>query len=705
MVWAQVGTSELKKGQRFSVVVDGDDTAVGCIVLTANARFRPQKSFELMRVFTDRAGPAHDERILDIKDVNTPWTLKSYPTREIWEDRAEQIRQHILVALGLWPLPSKGPLKAEIFGRIERDDYTVEKVYFESLPGFFVCGNLYRPRGKGPFPGIACPHGHWSAGRLENSELGSIPGRCINLARQGFATFAYDMAGYRDSAQVQHRNFGGQREDLWGIGLMGMQLWNSIRVVDFLCSREDVDAARIGCTGASGGGTQTFMLTAVDERVRAAAPVNMISTHMQGGYICENQCNLRLDINNVEIAALAAPRPLLMVACTGDWTVDTLELEYPAVRDIYRLYGAQERVSAVQVDAPHNYNRETREAVYAFFGKWLGGGSGQKRREPAFAVEKDEDLLVFYDRPMPSHALDAEKLVEALMARTEKALSDFRPADSRGLKRLRQVLGLAMQHAVGAQMPGQDLFVRNMGRTRRESYIVQRLLLGRAEKGERAPALLYLPRPQRKRATATLVVHPQGKAALADQRRGRPGSIVGDLLDEGHLVLVLDLFMSGEYNSPFAPAERREDGGHFATYNQTTAACRIQDILTGLAYLLGREDVHRVQLLGLEEAGPWCLLARALAPEVARTAVDFHRFRADDDQAWIDRFFIPNIRSAGGMRAIAALCAPGALLVHKAGKRLPADWAQAAFRASGKSRQLQIREKRMNWGDVRQWLT
>ena len=705
MCWERVGQIELKKGRRFRLDAGAGEAAIGCAVLTPNGRFRPQDSFELSHIFLDKPGPVRDERLLDIKDVNTPWTLKSYPTREVWEARAAEIRQRILVSMGLWPLPAKGPLKAQVFGRVERQGYTVEKVYFESVPGFFVCGNLYRPRGKGPFPGVVCPHGHWGRGRLENSDLGSIPGRCINLARQGFVAFSYDMAGYCDSSQIAHRSFGGQREELWGIGLMGLQLWNSMRAVDFLCALEDVDAARIGCTGASGGGTQTFMLTAVDERIRVSVPVNMVSTHMQGGCLCENQANLRLDINNVEIASLTAPRPLLLVSCTGDWTVDTLEVEYPAVRAIYRLYGAEDRVSAVQVDAPHNYNRESREAVYAFLGKWLAGNSGQKRREPAFAVEKDEDLRVFHDRAMPAHALETQGLVEALITRAEKGVRSLAPTDGSSLKRMRQIVGTALRHTVNAQLPAaEDLYVRNMGRSRRQSYIVQRLQLGRKEAGERVPGLLFVPCPQRKRTTATLVVHPQGKTNLIDQRRARPGSVVADLLAAGHLVLGLDLFMSGEFCSPLQPFERREDVAHFTTYNQTKAACRIQDILTGIKYLLDREDVQKVQLLGIQEAGPWCLVARALAPEIERTAVDFQRFRADQDQAWIDQFYLPGIRAVGGMRSIAALCAPGALLVHNTGKHFPGDWAQAAYRANGKGRQLQVSEKRHSWAVVKEWL-
>ena len=244
-------------------------------------------------------------------------------------------------------------------------------MYFESLPGFFVTGNLYRPIGDGPFPAILSPHGHWAYGRLENSVTASVPGRAINLARQGFVVFTYDMIGYNDSWQLEHRLFGGPREKLWGLSMAGLQLWNGIRSLDFLESLPYVQRDRIGATGASGGGTQVFLLAAVDQRVAVAAPVNMISLHMQGGCLCENQPGLRVETNNVEIAATIAPRPLLMVSATGDWTSNTLEREYPAVRALYALQGAADRVHAVRFEAPHNYNRESREAVYAWMARWL----------------------------------------------------------------------------------------------------------------------------------------------------------------------------------------------------------------------------------------------------------------------------------------------------------------------------------------------
>jgi len=339
----------------------------------------------------------------------------------------------------LLPMPERTPLRPVVSGELKHDDYTVSKVYFESLPGFLVTGNLYRPIGQGPFPAILSPHGHWAYGRLENTPLVSGPGRAINLARQGFVVFTYDMIGYNDSIQLPH-TFGGRRESLWSLSLAGLQLWNSLRSVDFLESLPYVRRDAIGATGESGGGTQTFLLAAVDDRIAVAAPVNMISLSMQGGCLCENPPGLRLDTTNVEIAASIAPRPLLMVSATGDWTAKTMESEFPAVRALYTLVDAGERVHAIRVQAEHNYNRESREAMYAWMARWLQHAPADERRpERAFTPDPLNDLLVFHDRALPAGSLTAAALTEQWIDGSTRQLTTAKP----------DVLGRALRHALG----------------------------------------------------------------------------------------------------------------------------------------------------------------------------------------------------------------------------------------------------------------
>src|SRR5687768_2330393 len=216
------------------------------------------------------------------RGVNDTYAAPQFSSRAAWNIRAAHIRELILASAGLLPMPDRTPLNSNVFGDIPRPDYFVSKVYFESLPGFFVTGNLYRPIGDGPFPAVLSPHGHWTYGRLENTPTNSGPGRAIGLARQGFVVFSYDMVGYNDSQQLPH-TFGDRRANLWGLGLAGLQLWNGIRALDFLGTLPYVRRDALAATGESGGGTQTFLLAAVDSRVSVAVPVNMISLHMQGG--------------------------------------------------------------------------------------------------------------------------------------------------------------------------------------------------------------------------------------------------------------------------------------------------------------------------------------------------------------------------------------------------------------------------------------
>ncbi|MFN0103770.1 MAG: acetylxylan esterase [Bryobacteraceae bacterium] len=372
------------------------------------------KLFALVLALTAFAAAAEDAPSLP--NTNSHFTMPVAATRAEWEKRAAELRKQILFAAGLYPMPEKPPLNPQLFGKLERQGYTIEKVLIQSLNGYFLGGNLYRPAGKpGKFPAIVSPHGHWTYGRLEHQPLASVPARAINLARQGHVVFTYDMVGYNDTIQTPH-DFGSPKEQLWGWGPLGLQLWNSIRAVDFVASLPDVDADRIGATGASGGGTQTFLLAAIDPRVKFAAPVNMISAIMQGGSPCENAPGLRVDTFNVELAALIAPRPLLMVSATGDWTKNTMQEEYPAIKSIYRLYDRDPYLEAVQIDAPHNYNKDSREAVYRFFGKhMLRTSDFESLKEKPFNVEKLNDMLALHNRQLSGGALSYDHLVEQWM--------------------------------------------------------------------------------------------------------------------------------------------------------------------------------------------------------------------------------------------------------------------------------------------------
>lgn len=640
--------------------------------------------------------PPKDRRAVEIRHLNMAYAFQPYNSREEWLARAKDLREQILVSTGLWPPPERTPLNAEIFGKIERGDYSIEKVYFESYPGFYVTGNLYRPlRKTGPFPGIVSPHGHWTYGRLENQPLGSIPGRCINFARQGYVIFSYDMVGYNDSRQVDHRLIG-KPLSLWGIGSLALHLWNSIRAVDFLESLPDVDKTRLAATGASGGGTQTFLLTAVDDRIKVSAPVNMISHYMQGGDVCENIANLRIDTNNMEIGAMMAPRPLLMVSAAGDWTRDTPRVEFPAIQSVYKLLGAEDKVQTVQFFAEHNYNKDSREAVYAWFGRWLlGKTDASPFRERSFSVPSPADMLVFYGRPLPPNAKTEAQLIEYLIQSSERQLQSLKPRDGQSLNDFRKRMAPALRHALAAEYPE----ARNVLEYRMPDTMTaeaglgagQAVLLGRRGRGDRVPGTLWKPKSSTRSSAVTLLVHAEGTARLW----GEDADLVRSLVRAGHTVLSIDAFNTGS-----AKAARDMTDRFFTTYNRTDDALRVQDILTALAYLRKDAGTARVQLVGFGRAGLWGLLARALAPELERAVVDVDRFESGNDQAYLDSLYTPVIRRAGDFRTAVTLAPATRLLIHNTGGRFETDWAQNAYRAAQAESQLRVETAKLSPAEI-----
>ena len=650
-----------------------------------------EQHHELAHVFAEVSQRVNDARGGTPRNLNTPYTFPGY-TKAEWTEKVKALRQQIRVATGLVPVHEPTPLNAQIFGKIEREDYSVEKVYFEPFPGFFTTGNLYRPLGKsGPFPGIVSPHGHWERGRLEDIKRGSIPARCINFAKQGYVIFAYDMLGYNDSGQQIEHRYGSAHEGLWGLSAMGLQLQNSIRSIDFLESLPDVDKERIGCTGASGGGTQTFILTAVDERIQVSAPVNMISGTMQGGCLCENAPNLRLDVSNIEIGALMAPRPLLLVSATGDWTVNTPTVEYPAIRSIYAHFDAEDKVHQVQVDAEHNYNKESREAVYAWFAKWLlGAEDASAFKEVAYQVEPDDALLVFSERDMPPHALKQAEFLPTWVSRAQQAIEKRKPTHAAALETFREEMANALQHALGLDIPNSRelTLVEPEGAfptTYQANFSARHLVIGRKGIRDAIPTILFSPEPQVGHYPVTLIVHPEGKKKLIDAETGEPSSLIAALLRASHKVLLIDVFGTGEHND----YQRPEGTSYFTTYNRTAAALRVQDILTALRCFTGRGDVSEVNLIGIGEAGLWGLLAAGFA-DIANVVVDAAQFDNSSDAAYLETLPIPSLRKVGDFRTAGTLIAPHLLVIHNTGDAFDTGWIDEVYRNIGAGQQLLV---------------
>jgi len=375
------------------------------------------KSYQISRFTYYQRTPEEGKKHLDK-------LLASYTSLQTWESRKAELRQCFYKQLNLSPMPEKTPLNPIFTPKRKFDGYTVENVGIETVPGFWLCGSLYRPaKGKGPFPAILSPHGHFNSTDLnENGRYRPDQQiRCAMLARMGAVVFSYEMFGYGESllqiTPADHRTS----------FTSTMQTLNSIRVIDFLTSLPYVDANRIGVTGESGGGTQTFLLTALDDRVTVSVPVVMVSSYYQGGCACESGLPIHsctdLMTNNVEIAAMASPRPLLVISDGSDWTRDVPDIEFPYLKKVYGLYGKPELVENVHLaNEGHDYGVSKRMPMYDFMARHLGlnlkavKDKSGKIDESKVTIEKYDSQLVFgREGKLPAHALKGlDKIKEVL---------------------------------------------------------------------------------------------------------------------------------------------------------------------------------------------------------------------------------------------------------------------------------------------------
>jgi len=639
--------------------------------------------------------------------------VKDVQTRGEWERRRREIRTTLLLRAGLLPEPERTPLNARVFDERTGDGFVVSKVYFESLPGFLATGNLYRPAsGDGPFPAIVTPHGHWKYGRLQNSEQGSIPGRCIDFARMGFVVFSIDMVGYNDSFQFPHdpnksraqlradeplpyepRAFRGDfrfpEAELYGFNLGGMQVWNAVRAVDFLESLPYVDRDRIGATGASGGASQTIFLMIADERIKVAAPVNIIGAEKHPGCYCENMPGLWIDLSTIEMAAAFAPKPLLLMSAVEDpWTHGTPRREYPMIRRYYSFYDAGENIHNVHIDAAHNYNAETREAVYEWFCRHLNPRATPVRNPPPVSPEPKKlgDLRVFPDKVLPENALDYREIMRNWKAASERDIAGRFPVNASQLASFADEYRPLLALVLAAERPESSDLEHRTGESRRAGNMTcETVTVGRKGKGDCIE--LELVTPERVTRGTCVLVQPESHGALVSRPDGTLSPLCGELAGKGYRIVRVRGYASGRLR---IPAKTYDSFSWSWTYNRDNTLNGIQDIITALAYAGKTYSGDGITVLGIGSCGIPALMASAVSGSADRVVIDLDRSDPGYDGELAGLLPYGAIRRIGDVRTAALLLMNRPLTLFNAGATFEADWYRDAAGRTGCGGNLEI---------------
>ncbi len=680
-----------------------------------NLRYSLAVGFSLCWALTVSAEPIralpegqlpNDARLQPLKDLDGYFPFEPPASVTQWELRKEKVKRHLLVTLGLWPLPTRTSLNPVIHGKVDRGEYTVEKVFFESMPGFYVTGSLYRPKeARGKSPAVLCPHGHWNNGRFletpegevrrelaegaerfEDAARSPLQARCVQLARMGCVVFHYDMIGYADSQQIGMEiahGFKQQRPEMnldkeWGLfspqaesrfqSVMGLQTWNSIRSLDFVLGLPEVDSTRVAVTGASGGGTQTFLLCAIDPRPTVAFPAVMVSTAMQGGCTCENASGLRVDTGNVEFAGLFAPKPLGMTSA-NDWTKEMSQKGFPQLQRLYAMLGAPENVMLKRGEHfQHNYNHVSRTAMYGWINRHFHLGLPDPVLEKDFQRLTRQEMTVWDEtHPKPAAGPEFEKRVLRWWSEDASAQLETMEKDP---SLWRKTMGGAVAVMLGRTAGEiQGVAWEKTGKKDRQGYEEETGLIRYASAHEELPAVLL--RPAKPTKHVVLWLHSQGKQGLFEAS-GDPLSPIGALLGEGVAVLGVDLLYQGESlrdGKPLETAPRvknpREAAAYSFGYNPTVFAWRVRDILTAVACLKeGEYREAKIDAVAMGESGRWLAAAFSeLGPVLRKTVVETQGFRFGRVSNIYNPDLLPGAAKYGDLPTFLALGAPGALWI------------------------------------------
>jgi dienelactone hydrolase len=617
-------------------------------------------------------------------------------SRREWLDRRPRLRAAVLQALG--PLPEKPcPLEARVLGELKRPGFRIEKLIFQSRPDVWVTATAYVPEtAEGKVPAVLCVHGHWPWARRDPV----VQARCVGLVKLGFLVLAVDAFGagerYPEPAQGTYHGalFGGS---LWTVGqtLLGFQVYDNRRAVDYLLTRPEIDGDRLGVTGASGGGNQTMYAGALDERFRAVVPVCSVGSYQAylraACCVCEVLPGALRFTEEGDVLGLVAPRALMVVSATQDafqFSVGEAAKSLDRTRIIYRLLEAPEKLRHAVFDSPHDYNRPMREAMYGWMTRWLKNeGDGSPIAEREQSPEKPEDLSCFADRPRPKiflfppsfAAREARVFLSRLTERLPDHVEDWQATAVylRGLL-AREVFGV---------LPDRPRPTAQFDRPSvADGFAVTPLEL-KSEPGLTLPAVMKSSVRQGARQPACIVLHLKGKAEALAQ------PVTAALLARGWTVIAPELRATGELR-PGGDAVGRAPGHNSAEHalwiGRPLLGQWVFDILCALDWLALQPtlDPRRVAIVGFDQAGivALCAAGQSDARLTAVATVGMTTSYVTDSgypDGWHMGLLAPGILHAGDVAQWAALLAPRSLAlvdgITTQGRKLTERYLREAY--------------------------
>lgn len=690
----------------------------------------------------DRALPG-GTMVLDFLEMRARYLATQRPqldSHTAWLTRAATIRSRVHRSLGLSKLAAyRQGLSAQKTGVLERTGYTIEKVIYETLPGLWVAAHVYLPAHLNiPAPAVLFVPGHW----MENGKLEpDIQICCANLALRGFVVLVYDPIGQgeRLGDWMEH----GHLEPLLiGVSQAGLMVWESIRALDYLISRADVDKKRIGMTGASGGGLNTLYTSAVDERIAVSVPVCFVTTFYQmmtaerdrnwedGVDLCNQVPEVMTYAEMSDICGLFAPQPLCIIGGLQDWMfpIDGTRTVYRQLQEIYRLYGAESNVKLVEVDAEHGYSQPMREAMYGWMMYWLqhlGDGSPSPERAcellpepyPAaltyIAPPASTDLPILrqraaYPHPNPGWCfagtapLSCGAAITQLARRLAAEVPPPELPDAATWPKQRAEL-LDRARALLGNMPEREPLLRDRtyNQVSYQGLFAERVVF-ESERGIEIPTMFLTPAEWQRYLPVVIYVDEWGKQV------GLENGVIEALLQAGLAVLAVDVRGVGE-----TAVSDFEASTNALMSDRPLFGQRVWDVLRAVDYLWRRIyisvqiDKGRVGCLGRGVGGLICLYAAALDERITATVLwetplSYHQLLLERS-SFPPSIYLFDALNQFDLPQLMATLAPRAVLIADPvdGERNPLEeaqctallqWPQHVFQQlRAKSKALQVR--------------